>query len=179
MRVRIVTDTVNIRVEDVEITPVNNAPVAINRSLTTRVNTPLEIILNGNDKDHDALAFHVTTPPKSGKLTALSIQTDFTANINGTQEVPQNSDTNAKGSATFQYNSTSKLLSFFINYVGLMSTKTAAHIHMGAPGVDGPIQFILPIGNTKSGPFGPLSQQQEISLLQGNMYVNIHSPASS
>ena len=46
---------------------------------------------------------------------------------------------------------------------------------MGAPGVDGPIQFILPIGNTKSGTLGPLSQQQEISLLQGNMYVNIHS----
>ncbi len=51
-----------------------------------------------------------------------------------------------------------------------------AHIHLGAPGVDGPIQFAF------SSPVSPISDTWFLNnndltnLLDGNLYINIHSP---
>lgn len=54
---------------------------------------------------------------------------------------------------------------------------TAAHIHLGAPGVSGPIVFDL--GDPSTSPFSTswpdLTADNVADILAGNLYVNIHS----
>ncbi len=60
----------------ITITPVNDAPVAQNQSLSTEVNSPLAIELAGLDVDGDSLTFTVLADPEYGSLsgTAPSLQ---------------------------------------------------------------------------------------------------------
>lgn len=63
--------TANSAVATVSITinPVNDAPVAVAKSLTTLEDTALPIVLSGNDKDLNTLAFSIVTGPSKGTLT--------------------------------------------------------------------------------------------------------------
>lgn len=97
------------------------------------------------------------------------------ATLSGANEVPAVTTT-AKGTASGNYNKTSKLLFLNVTYDGI--TPTAWHIHNGASGVAGPVVFGL--GTAFSTPFTyttPLAlvTDQETNLLAGNNYVNIHS----
>lgn len=60
----------------ITITPVNDAPVAQNQTVSTEVNLPLAIELAGLDVDGDSLTFTVLTDPEYGSLsgTAPSLQ---------------------------------------------------------------------------------------------------------
>jgi hypothetical protein len=53
----------------IEVTPVNDAPVADPQSVTTRQSVPVEITLSGSDIDGDALTYGLTTPPDHGTLS--------------------------------------------------------------------------------------------------------------
>lgn len=63
------------------------------------------------------------------------------------------------------------------SFSGLLAPETAAHIHRGAPGVNGPVVIGAP-----SFPLGSpihfettISDALELDFLAGNLYLNVHS----
>ncbi|MFZ2096875.1 MAG: Ig-like domain-containing protein [Anaerolineales bacterium] len=59
-------------VVDINVTPVNDAPIADPQSVTTDEDVPLEIVLSGSDPDDDPLAFTVVTSPTQGILSGVA-----------------------------------------------------------------------------------------------------------
>ncbi|MCL5034445.1 MAG: CHRD domain-containing protein, partial [Bacteroidetes bacterium] len=68
-------------------------------------------------------------------------------------------------------------LTYRVTYANLDSTFLAAHFHLGAPGVNGPV--VMPIttftGNTAQGTWSGISDSIVDDMLAGNIYINIHS----
>ncbi len=99
-----------------------------------------------------------------------------TVMLTGAQEVPPVT-TNAAGSGTIMVNP-DKTVSGSITTTGIDAT--AAHIHSGAPGQNGPV--IVPLtqsGNTFSVPAGAKLSDAQFDLYKaGNLYVNVHSAAN-
>ena len=102
--------------------------------------------------------------------------------ISGDQENPS---TGSSGTGTFtgRYNEVTNEFISTVNFNGLTGTTTAAHFHGPAdPGSDAGVQIGLsgfPTGVT-SGSFSDtvtLSEAQEIDLLAGKWYINIHTSA--
>jgi hypothetical protein len=95
--------------------------------------------------------------------------------LSGANEVPPNNST-ASGSGSFTIGA-DKSVSGSVTATGM--APTAAHIHMAARGVNGPV--IVPLtqaDNTFSTPAGAkLSDEQYNAYLAGNLYVNVHSKA--
>jgi hypothetical protein len=101
-----------------------------------------------------------------------------TASLDGSQEVPP-IDTEGTGSATMTFDSSSNELSWSIEFSGLSGPANAAHFHgPAAAGTNAGIQ--VSIGDV-SGLTSPmdgsavLTQEQASSLLDGQMYINIHT----
>lgn len=98
--------------------------------------------------------------------------------LSGDQEVPPVT-TSASGSGTITVKE-GKSVSGSVTTTGV--TATAAHIHNGAAGRNGPI--IIPLtkssdGNTWSVPAGAkLTDAQYNAYKAGNLYVNVHSAAN-
>ena len=69
---------------------------------------------------------------------------------------------------------------FFVldyGFSGLVAPQTAAHVHRGAPGVNGPVVIgapTFPLGELIRYT-GTISDVVEADLLAGNLYLNIHS----
>jgi hypothetical protein len=114
----------------------------------------------------------------------------------GAKEVPP-VKTKAKGEASFTLNPKATSITYSVTVSGLPSP-TAAHIHMGAPGKNGPPVVILyptasgaaQKGNvlakgviTASSLVGPLKGKPLSDLLRvirsGDVYVNVHTTAHS
>jgi CHRD domain len=95
------------------------------------------------------------------------------ATINGAQEVPPTTST-ATGTGCFTFDPSTNIISYNITFSGLLGTETAAHFHIGAPGVNGGVAVVLPTGSPKIGT-APLTAAQVAQLLAGNFYTNIHS----
>jgi regulation of enolase protein 1 (concanavalin A-like superfamily) len=66
----------------INITSVNDAPVANSRSVTTNKNTALPIVLSGSDKDSFTLAYSVVASPTNGRLTGTAPNLTYTPNAN-------------------------------------------------------------------------------------------------
>lgn len=94
--------------------------------------------------------------------------------LDGLQETSPNA-TPATGVGLFMYDDVTNSLSYDISYAGLLAPEVAAHIHTAPPGVAGPVTFPLPPGNPKIGAILGFTAAQEVSLLAGDMYVNIHT----
>ena len=99
------------------------------------------------------------------------------ARLNAAQEVPTNSST-ATGTGTLIVNPLTRAVSGNITLAGM--TATAAHIHLGATGVNGPV--IIPLASTSMGVFSVaantvLTADQFKAYKQGNLYYNAHSTA--
>ncbi len=114
-------------------------------------------------------------------VTALSSSTatgQFTAVLTGDEEVPP-VDTDASGLARFTLTNDNKLTYELAvrNITGI----TAAHIHPGAPGVNGPPLHTLFDGTGTFDPDNPISGEvtltgaQVTQLLAGDLYVNVHT----
>ena len=94
--------------------------------------------------------------------------------INGTNEV-NSTESAANGTGLFILNEDENTLTYSINYEGLSSNETGAHIH--GPAVEGeniPILYNLPLGLFKSGTIN-YNEEEESDILSGLWYVNIHS----
>jgi minor extracellular serine protease Vpr len=108
----------------------------------------------------------------------------FTADLKGENEVPVPVTTTATGAATFVVNPLTGAVNYTLNFTGVTSA-TMAHVHLGAAGTNGPVQFWLwdPAGVQATsdlpatGVFTPTLAQVS-QWLQGNMYVNVHSAAN-
>jgi hypothetical protein len=101
---------------------------------------------------------------------------DIPVTLTGELEVPPvKTAATAKG---FFSVSNDKAVAGSITTTGMAGT--AAHIHEGAPGMNGPV--IIPLvknGDTYSvAPGAKLTDPQNASLLAGNLYVNVHSAAN-
>lgn len=123
---------------------------------------------------------HSTTYPGGeirGQITTFSQQQFFGGRLSGANEVPANAST-ARGTVIVRFNTATNELELSGNYEGLSAALTGSHIHNAATGVNGPVI----VGLTNSGgTFGGLSatatltDPQETALMNGEMYVNVHS----
>jgi hypothetical protein len=99
--------------------------------------------------------------------------------LSGAEEVPPVS-TAARGAAAISVDPATGEVRGFVIAAGLPDA-TAAHLHPGAPGVNGP-----PIVPLTGGPelwvvpddAAPLGVEQRQAFLDGGLYVNVHTPAN-
>ena len=102
--------------------------------------------------------------------------TVFLANLNGAQEVPLNNST-ATGTATLLLSPDESSARLSLNFNGLTSPETVAHIHgPAATGIIGPVLFPIPQGDLSDVllTLGPSDVQ---NLRNGLLYIDIHSNA--
>ena len=119
---------------------------------------------------------HLLTSLALETLSSAALAVDVPVSLTGEQEVPA-VKTSATGSGMFAVAADNTI-------AGSVSTKgvtgTAAHIHEGAAGKNGPV--IIPLtksGDTYTVPAGTkLSAQQMNEFKAGNLYVNVHSDAN-
>jgi hypothetical protein len=111
-----------------------------------------------------------------GVLGGVAAAADVKVMLSGSEEVPAVT-TSASGSGTFTVGD-DQSLSGSVTTTGL--TGTAAHIHMGAKGQNGPVAIPL----AKSGDNGwavpagtKLTDAQIAAFRAGTLYVNVHSDA--
>ena len=64
---------------DIEVTPVNDAPVANTQSVTTRQSLPVMVTLSGSDVDGDNLTYRVIISPNHGTLSGTAPYLVYTA----------------------------------------------------------------------------------------------------
>lgn len=113
-----------------------------------------------------------------GDFTNLS----YTAALAGGNEVPAVEST-ASGVGNFTYNMDTKELTYEV-YVADISGITAAHIHAGAAGENGPVLFPLYMGEGLFDADNPVSgsvtldMEQQAMLVNGTLYVNVHTTAN-
>ncbi len=98
----------------------------------------------------------------------------FTATLTGAQETPATGSI-ATGTATLLLSPDETTARVSLNFSGLSSPQTAAHIHgPAAIGVPGPILFPLPTGQVSDFEIS-LSAGQATDLKSGLWYVNVHT----
>jgi aldose sugar dehydrogenase len=98
----------------------------------------------------------------------------FVANLTGAQEVPP-TGSSATGTATVLLSPDEQSARVQLNFSGLSSAQTTAHIHGPAmPGVTAPVLFPLPNGNF-SDLFIALTPADVTNLKNGLLYINVHS----
>jgi hypothetical protein len=109
-------------------------------------------------------------------FSAAALGTDVKLTLSGDQEVPPVT-TSASGTGTITVGDDMSVKGSVMT-TGI--TATAAHIHMGAAGKNGPV--IVPL--TKSGDSGwavgagaKLTDEQMKAFKDGDLYVNVHSAA--
>lgn len=124
---------------------------------------------------------HTSTYPggeiRAQLTTTTSGQTYyFTGNLQGTQSVPTNASTGT-GSATALLDRGALTVYLTANFSGLATNASAAHIHRGAAGVNGPVIVPLSATAATSGTVtGSLAVSTTFadSMVLGNTYLNIH-----
>ena len=72
----------NVATVSITITPVNDAPVADNQSVTVQEDTAKGIILTGSDVEGDPITFIIVTQPSFGVLTGTGANVTYTPNTN-------------------------------------------------------------------------------------------------
>ncbi|HEY3052448.1 MAG TPA: Ig-like domain-containing protein [Thermoanaerobaculia bacterium] len=72
----------NVATVSINVTPVNDPPVANAQSVTTPEDTPIGITLTGSDVDGDALSFTIVTGPAHGTLSGSGANVIYTPNAN-------------------------------------------------------------------------------------------------
>jgi uncharacterized repeat protein (TIGR01451 family) len=100
----------------------------------------------------------------------------YVAQLNGAQEVPPNNST-ATGTATLLLSPDEKSARVALNFAGLSSAETVAHIHgPGAVGVIAPVLFPLPQGEFSDFEI-TLTPADVQNLKNGLLYADVHSAA--
>jgi hypothetical protein len=65
-----------------DVTPVNDAPVAVPQSAVTAEDTPLPVVLTGTDADNDPLTFAVVVSPVHGTLSGTGADLVYAPDLN-------------------------------------------------------------------------------------------------
>jgi len=110
---------------------------------------------------------------------ARAAQITFKADLSGTNQVPPVA-TAGKGMATATLDTTTKTLTWIVDYSGLSGPATAAHIHGPAdPGANAGV--VVPFTGDLASPIkgsAVLTDAQIAQLEAGKWYVNIHTAAN-
>ena len=101
--------------------------------------------------------------------------TNLECAIDGAQNVPPNM-VPGNGTGTFVLNADQTEVTYHIEYSGLVGNESDAHIHNATPRDNGPIVLQLPTGSPKDGAW-QIPSDLVIELLEGRLYVNIHTDA--
>ena len=108
--------------------------------------------------------------------STLSSAVVFTASLNAAQESPTDTS-KGTGTAYAVLSPDRKQLTYRITYAKLTSNFSAAHFHLGAPGVNGGV--VMPIttfnGNSAMGVWNDIPDSLVGELIKGNIYINIHT----
>tara|TARA_R110002094_G_scaffold69802_2_gene78679 strand:+ start:1709 stop:3232 length:1524 start_codon:yes stop_codon:yes gene_type:complete len=108
-----------------------------------------------------------------GQLRLMNEGQQLVAAADSLQEVPPNPSPGLAGATAVRQADGSVAVTG--EFSGLQGTATAAHVHVGAPGSNGPVVFALSIvGNTISGSVTP-TPAQAADMQAGNWYINIHT----
>lgn len=131
---------------------------------------------------------HTTTNP-DGEIRGQLGPVDFSAAMDGASEVPPVA-TAGTGTVTLHLDESQSSLHFTLTVSNLTSTPTMAHIHVGAPGVSGPIILnyaTSPYGGSISGtltaadllpaPAQGINTFEDAvnALITGRTYSNVHT----
>ncbi|MET4108875.1 CHRD domain-containing protein [Hymenobacter sp. UYP22] len=107
--------------------------------------------------------------------TPASNMVNVAATLDGKQEVPANSST-ATGAMTGTYDKSTNTITYRVTYQGI--TPLAGHLHVGAPTVNG--GTFVTFANVGTSPItgtATISDADEVKLLSGETYVNLHTQA--
>jgi len=121
---------------------------------------------------------HTAANPGGEIRGQIKVEQDetFVANLDGGQENP-NIITNGRGLGAFHHTSGQLTLDVNVQLTNLSSEITGAHLHSGAPGVNGPV--IIDLGSLRNGNRiqGLVDvTSSDLNLLSaGNVYVNVHT----
>jgi hypothetical protein len=143
----------------------------------THCNSTLEAKLKTRNRTSRALGVLIVTAFLASCSTMSNMMGGGgaqTVTLSGANEVPPAS-TNAAGTGKVTVNSDREVTAN-ITVTGM--TATAAHIHEGAPGANGPVvvPFTKTGDNQFSAPAGAkLTEAQYASYKAGKLYVNVHS----
>ena len=109
---------------------------------------------------------------------SMAAMVNFKASLSGKSEVPPNT-TAGTGSVTASYDTDSKKLTWKGSYSGLTGPASAAHFHGPAPAGKnaGVMVPISPNGPSFEGS-ATLNDAQAKALMDGDMYVNVHTAAN-
>jgi len=120
----------------------------------------------------------VTDVPATDAATTdggdASVGTVFEATLSGAQEVPAVA-TAATGTATITLNAARTAISYVVRHT--LAGATAAHIHGGAPGVNGGVVVPLASATSEISGTATVTSAQVADLESGGLYVNVHSAA--
>jgi hypothetical protein len=122
----------------------------------------------------------MSTPMGSSSMGSPSMNANamsMVVDLSAAQEVPPNASP-ATGRATVTLDRSTRMLTWSVAYNGLTGPATAAHIHNGAAGTNGPV--VVPFAVTPSPITGSttLTDAQVQQLAAGTWYVNIHTAAN-
>ena len=121
----------------------------------------------------------VTTLAVAGLTSASAEEVTYTAKLDGASETPPNT-TKGTGTLTAKFDTTTKLLSWTVDYSGLTGPALAAHFHGPAP--EGKAAGVLvPIKDSLDSPIkgsATLTDEQAKALTDGLIYFNIHTAAN-
>lgn len=109
---------------------------------------------------------------------SIAAMMNFKASLSGKSEVPANT-TAGTGEVTVTYDTATKKLTWKGSYSGLTGPATAAHFHGPAPpGKNAGVMIpISPNGPSFEGS-ATLNDAQAKALMDGDMYVNVHTAAN-
>ncbi len=109
--------------------------------------------------------------------TSEAATSNITVTLSGSNEVPPVAGAGS-ATATFQFDDQTNQLSYTLTIQGVAPVDvTGAHIHLGGPGVSGPVLHPLTVSKSSSTTTGTvtLSAAEVGYLKQGSLYVNVHS----
>jgi hypothetical protein len=102
----------------------------------------------------------------------------FSATLNGQQETPP-VNTEATGTSTATYNTTTNKLDYTINWSNLSAVPIGMHFHKAAVGVPGDVEIpITGFTPSVSGSYtgsATVDEEEEADLLDNKFYINIHT----
>ncbi|HVE50891.1 MAG TPA: CHRD domain-containing protein [Casimicrobiaceae bacterium] len=104
--------------------------------------------------------------------TANATLIGFAARLTGAEEVPGPGDPDGVGTALLIFDSITNQVSWSISFANVDQPLTGAHIHLGGPGVAGPVRI-----DFSAALFGSVVDADVAAVLANpsNFYVNIHN----
>lgn len=124
--------------------------------------------------------------------TVAPLRADFISTATLTAAADNAVNSTGSGSATVDWNAATDTFSYVLTWTGLTGSATMAHIHIGAPGVNGPVVIpffttVMPAADSLSGtltaadfsadPTDGVNTIADVAtaIEDGDAYVNIHT----